>query len=111
MKGKTVNVSSTGALVECSKPLEYNEVFILDIDVPALAYSLKALAEMVWSSREGNEVGIAPCAMGIRFLRISGDDQRFIVKAVQEHLNSENVETASLEASRTMAIDQEKDLQ
>ena len=64
MKGKTVNVSSTGAFVECSKPLESNEVFILDIDVPALTYSLKALAEMVWSSRDGNTVGITLCGMG-----------------------------------------------
>ena len=105
MKGETLNVSSTGAFIKCSKPLEFNQVFILDIDVPTLVHPLKAMAEVVWSNREEIKTGITLCGMGIRFLKISSKDRRFIVKAVQEHLNSDNVQTIPLEAFRTTAVD------
>jgi len=108
IKGETLNVSSMGAFIKCCEPLKFNEV-ILDIDVPALDHPLKAIAEVVWSNRDGNKNEITPYGMGIRFIRISSADRRFIVKEVLKHLNSENVETSFSEVFQTIAADQEVD--
>ena len=109
IKGETLNVSSMGAFIKCCEPLKFNEVFILDIDVPALAHPLKAIAEVVWSNKDGNKNEITPYGMGIRFIRISSTDRRFIVKEVLKHLNSENMETSFSEVFQTIAADQEVD--
>jgi len=109
IKGETLNVSSMGAFIKCCEPLKFNEVFILDIDVPALDHPLKAIAEVIWSNRDGNKNEITPYGMGIRFIRISSADRRFIVKEVLKHLNSENVETSFSEVFQTIAADQEVD--
>lgn len=109
IEGETLNVSSMGAFINCCEPLKFNEVFILDIDVPALDHPLKAIAEVVWSNRDGNKNEITPYGMGIRFIRISSADRRFIVKEVLKHLNSENVETSFSEVFQTIAADQEVD--
>ena len=109
IKGETLNISSMGAFIKCCEPLKFNEVFILDIDVPVLDHPLKAIAEVVWSNRGGNKNEITPYWMGIRFIRISSADRRFIVKEVLKHLNSENVETSFSEVFQTIAADQEVD--
>lgn len=110
IKGETLNVSSMGAFIKCCEPLKFNEVFILDIDVPVLDHPLKAIAEVVWSNRGGNKNEITPYGMGIRFIRISSEDRRFIVKEVLKHLNSENVEARLSEVSQTIAADQDSRL-
>jgi c-di-GMP-binding flagellar brake protein YcgR len=107
IKGETLNVSSMGAFIKSSEPLKFNEVFILDMDVPALDYPLKAIAEVVWLNRNGNKNEITPYGMGIRFIRISSADRRFIFNEVLKHLNSESVETGSSVVFQTTAVDQE----
>jgi c-di-GMP-binding flagellar brake protein YcgR len=107
IKGETLNVSSMGAFLKSSEPLKFNEVFILDMDVPALDYPLKAIAEVVWLNRNGNKNEITPYGIGIRFIRISSADQRFIINEVLRHLNSESVETSSSVVFQTTAADQE----
>ena len=107
IKGETLNVSSMGAFIKSSEALKFNEVFILDMDVPALDYPLKAIAEVVWLNRNGNKNEITPYGMGIRFIRISSADRRFIFNEVLKHLNSESVETGSSVVFQTTAVDQE----
>ena len=41
IKGETLNISSMGAFIKCCEPLKFNEVFILDIDVPVLDHPLR----------------------------------------------------------------------
>ena len=45
-------------------------------------------AEVVWSNKYGPDDHITPRGMGVRFLDISEENQRFISKAVNQH-NSE----------------------
>ena len=109
IKGETLNISSMGAFIQCYRLLNFNEVFILDIDIPTLDYPLKAIAEVVWSNGDENKSEITPYGMGIRFIRISSADRRFIVKEVLKHLNSENKETSLSEVYQAITIDQEVD--
>lgn len=109
IKGETLNVSSMGAFIQCYRLLNFNEVFILDIAVPTLDHPLKAIAEVVWSNGDENKNEITPYGMGIRFIRISSADRRFIVKEVLKHLNSENKETSLSEVYQAITIDQEVD--
>ena len=44
-----------------------------------------AKAEVVWSNKYGPDDHITPRGMGVRFLDISEEDQRFIAKAVNQH--------------------------
>ncbi len=110
IKGETLNISSMGAFIKCCEPLKFNEVFILDIDVPVLDHPLKAIAEVVWSNRGGNKNEITAYGMGMRFITISSADRRFIIKEVLKHLNSENVEARLSEVFQTIAADQDSRL-
>ncbi len=86
IEGVTLNISSTGVFIGCRRPLRLNEVFDMVITAPDQDIGVKA--EVVWSNKYGPDDHITPRGMGVRFLDISEENQRFISKAVNQH-NSE----------------------
>jgi uncharacterized protein (TIGR02266 family) len=86
IEGVTLNISSTGVFIGCRRPLRLNEVFEMVITAPDQDIGVKA--EVVWSNKYGPDDHITPRGMGVRFLDISEENQRFIAKAVNQH-NSE----------------------
>ena len=86
IEGVTLNISSTGVFIGCRRPLRLNEVFDMVITAPDQDIGVKA--EVVWSNKYGPDDHITPRGMGVRFLDISEENQRFIAKAVNLH-NSE----------------------
>ena len=86
IEGVTLNISSTGVFIGCRRPLRLNEVFDMVITAPDQDIGVKA--EVVWSNKYGPDDHITPRGMGVRFLDISEENQRFIAKAVTQH-NSE----------------------
>jgi c-di-GMP-binding flagellar brake protein YcgR len=86
IEGVTLNISSTGVFIGCRRPLRLNEVFDMVITAPDQDIGVKA--EVVWSNKYGPDDHITPRGMGVRFLDISEENQRFIAKAVNQH-NSE----------------------
>ena len=86
IEGVTLNISSTGVFIGCRRPLRLNEVFDMVITAPDQDIGVKA--EVVWSNKYGPDDDITPRGMGVRFLDISEENQRFIAKAVNQH-NSE----------------------
>ena len=85
IEGVTLNISSTGVFIGCRRPLRLNEVFDMVITTPE--QDIGARAEVVWSNKYGPDDHITPRGMGVRFLDISEEDQRFIAKTVN-HYNS-----------------------
>jgi c-di-GMP-binding flagellar brake protein YcgR len=83
IEGVTLNISSTGVFIGCRRPLRLNEIFDLVITTPE--QDIGAKAEVVWSNKYGPDDHITPRGMGVRFLDISEEDQRFIAKAVNQH--------------------------
>ena len=83
IEGVTLNISSTGVFIGCRRPLRLNEVFDMVITTPE--QDIGAKAEVVWSNKYGPDDHITPRGMGVRFLDISEEDQRFISKAVNQH--------------------------
>ena len=83
IEGVTLNISSTGVFIGCRRPLRLNEVFDLVITAPD--QDIGAKAEVVWSNKYGPDDHITPRGMGVRFLDISEENQRFISKAVNQH--------------------------
>jgi c-di-GMP-binding flagellar brake protein YcgR len=83
IEGVTLNISSTGVFIGCRRPLRLNEVFDMVITTPD--QDIGAKAEVVWSNKYGPDDHITPRGMGVRFLDISEQDQRFISKAVNRH--------------------------
>ena len=83
IEGVTLNISSTGVFIGCRRPLRLNEVFDMVITAPDQAIGAKA--EVVWSNKYGPDDYITPRGMGVRFLDISEEHQRFIAKAVSQY--------------------------
>jgi len=83
IEGVTLNISSTGVFIGCRRPLRLNEVFDMVITTPD--QDIGAKAEVVWSNKYGPDDHITPRGMGVRFLDISEENQRFISKAVNQH--------------------------
>jgi c-di-GMP-binding flagellar brake protein YcgR len=103
IEGVTKDISAGGAYVCCAKPLKLNVVF--DMAIKAPDKQLKAKAEVVWSNIYGPDDAINPRGMGVIFLNISEEDQRFISKAVNQHIaDTEKVPT---EQMATLVVDAE----
>jgi uncharacterized protein (TIGR02266 family) len=83
IEGVTLNISSTGVFIGCRRPLRLNEVFDMVITTPE--QDIGAKAEVVWSNKYGPDDHITPRGMGVRFLDISEEDQRFIAKTVNQY--------------------------
>ena len=83
IEGVTLNISSTGVFIGCRRPLRLNEVF--DMVITAPGQDIGAQAEVVWSNKYGPDDHITPRGMGVRFLNISEENQRFIANAVNQH--------------------------
>jgi c-di-GMP-binding flagellar brake protein YcgR len=76
--GETESISPRGTYVRCSQPLRINEVLDVTINTPDSDRTLTARAEVVWSNRYGYDDELTPRGMGLRFLEISEQDQRYI---------------------------------
>jgi len=99
LEGVTKDISTKGAYVCCARPLRLNEVFHMSINAPEKSLHVKA--EVVWSNVYGPDDEINPRGMGVRFLKISSQDRKFIAKEVSQHGDDatefEKLETLTLE--------------
>ena len=99
LDGVTKNISTRGAYVCCARPLKLYEVFHMSINSPEKSLNVKA--EVVWSNIYGPDDEISPRGMGVRFLKISSQDRKFIAKEVNqqsdEGIEFEKLETITIE--------------
>ena len=99
LEGVTKDISTRGAYVCCATPLRLNEVFHMSINSPEKSLNVKA--EVVWSNIYGPDDEINPRGMGVRFLKISSQDRKFIAKEVGQQsddaIDFEKLETITLE--------------
>jgi c-di-GMP-binding flagellar brake protein YcgR len=103
--GETESLSTRGAYVRCSQPLRINEVLDITINTPNSHRTLTARAEVVWSNMYGYDDELTPRGMGLRFLEISEEDQRYISGLLTEEdevnkVASEYLDTLTKEISR-----------
>jgi hypothetical protein len=106
--GVTINVSPSGAYIQCGNPLRLNEVFDMTIDVPNSEWFIEATAEVVFSNIYGPDDKISPRGMGVRFLSIASKDRKIIAKEVLQHLQADKVEIEQwkLQSLQTLIIDE-----
>jgi hypothetical protein len=99
IEGVTKNISTRGAYVCCANPLGLNEVVVISINTPRKSFDVKA--EVVWSNMYGPDDDINPRGMGVRFVKLSSKDRKFIAKEVSQHtedaIEFEKLETITLE--------------
>jgi len=67
MEGKVRNVSSTGAFIQCEKPLSAEEKCLLMIELPRFE-TQEIQAEVVWSTASGADDESRSRGMGVKFL-------------------------------------------
>ena len=99
LEGVTKDISTRGAYVCCARPLRLNEVFHMSINAPEKSLHVKA--EVVWSNKYGPDDEINPRGMGVRFLKISSQDRKFIAREVKQN----GAGTSELEKLETITID------
>jgi hypothetical protein len=80
----TKEISPRQVYIRCEKPFRLNEIVDVVIDAPERYLEFKA--EVVWSNIYGYDDDITPRGMGVRFLKISEEDQKFISDLIEEHL-------------------------
>jgi len=99
LEGVTKAISTRGAYVCCARPLRLNEVFHMSINAPEKSLHVKA--EVVWSNKYGPDDEIHPRGMGVRFLKISSQDRKFIAREVSQQSDDatdfEKLETLTVE--------------
>ena len=105
VSGVTLNVGPDGAFISCQDPSKLNKVGDLIIRIPDSKQVIKARAEVVWSNIYGPDDEISPRGMGVRFLKISSKDRKFIATAVLGQLKSLKVEPKLLDTLSTLIID------
>jgi len=104
-KGVTLNVTPNGVFIRCQKPLRLNEVIEITIHIPNSERVLAAKTEVVWSNIHGPDDEITPRGMGVRFLKISSEDRKFIAQASLNHLQSVKIKPELLDTLSTLIID------
>ncbi len=82
--GVTREISPRQAYIRCKKPFRLNEIVDVVIDAPERYLEFKA--EVVWSNIYGYDDDITPRGMGVRFLKISEEDQKYISDLIEENL-------------------------
>ena len=108
IEGVTLILNPNGAYIGCAKPLNLNQVCNVTINVPESDDPIKATAEVVFSNKYGPDDNISPRGMIVRFLNISGEDRKVIAKEVLQDIESEKMDSHSLQALKTIVIDQEE---
>ena len=108
IEGVTLILNPNGAYISCAKPLSLNQVCHVTINVPDSDNPIKASAEVVFSNKYGPDDNISPRGMVVRFLNISGEDRKVIAKEVLQNIDSEKMDSHSLQALQTLIIDQEE---
>jgi len=107
-EGVTLILNPNGAYIGCAKPLNLYPVCNVTIKVPDSDSPIKATAEVVFSNKYGPDDSISSRGMIVRFLNISGEDRKVIAKEVLQNIESERVDSLSLQALQTIIIDQEE---
>ena len=107
IEGVTLILNPNGAYIGCAKPLSFNQVCDLTINIPDSVSPIKAKVEVVFSNKYGPDDDISPRGMVVRFLDISGKDRKVIAKEVMQYLESEKTDSHSLQALQTIIINQE----
>ena len=82
--GVLKEISPRQAYIRCKKPFRLNEIVDVVIDAPERY--LECTAEVVCSNIYGYDDDITPRGMGVRFLEISEEDQKYISDLIEEHL-------------------------
>lgn len=83
MHGETKDISPAGAFIRCRKPLKLHEVFDMVINAPEKPLNVKA--EVIWSNIYGYDDEITPRGMGVRFVKISDEDQKLIAQELNQY--------------------------
>jgi hypothetical protein len=81
--GETREINLSGAFIRCRKPLNLNQVFDMVVDTPEKSLNIKA--EVIWSNIHGPDDRITPRGMGVRFVKISSEDRRFIARVLGQY--------------------------
>ena len=90
--GVTLYLSTNEAYIRCAKPLRLYELFDMTLQVPDSDDCVEAQVEVVFSNIYGPDDEISPRGMIVRFLEISSENQKIIAKAINQKLQSDNVE-------------------
>ena len=103
IEGVTKNISTRQAYICCAKPPRLNEA--LDIVFTTPEREIEVQAEVIWSNAYGRDDEITPRGMGVRFVKISEEDKKFLDDVVKDYdvgkIAAEYLDTLTTELGET----------
>ena len=97
-----MNINNNGAFIRCRRPLRLSETCRLTIKSPD--HSIEDVAaEVVWTNIHGPDDDLTPRGMGVRFIEISKEEERYLRKLVRGDGSVQGVAEVDLDATMQMA--------
>lgn len=87
IKAYSENVSSNGIFVKTPKPLEVGEHFFLKLNLKSSPEPIEISCKVSWRRTETDDSERHPKGMGIKFVRISEDDQKKLTAEIKPDTN------------------------
>ena len=80
VSGETRDITSTGAYIECRKPLNLNQAYWLQIGIPVHAIAIKG--KVIWSNLIIDKSGERQTHTGIFFIQMGEEDRHVLREAI-----------------------------
>ena len=84
VKAYTENVSSGGLFIKTENPLERGEQFMLKLQLPGFADTMKIKCEVAWIRKKSKATDDLPAGMGITFIEMTKNDDQALKKYLKD---------------------------
>lgn len=84
---QTVNISEGGVFIRTQNPLELEEEFFLKLYIPDDQEPIQVLCKVMWTNKYGKESEDLPRGMGVKFLRLTAENQKRIEEFIKLQKN------------------------
>ena len=76
--GVTHNLSSRGAFIVTTNPMELGEQFLLKLHIPDREEPIEVACQVIWTNKFGKENKNLRRGMGVKFLNLQPEVQKWI---------------------------------
>ena len=84
VKAYTDNVSFGGLFIKTENPLKQGDQFMLKLQLPDLADSMKIKCEVAWLRKKSEASGNYPAGMGVEFIELTKNDDLALKKYLRD---------------------------
>jgi len=84
VKAYTENISSGGLFIKTENPLKQGEQFMLKLQLPGLADTMKIKCEVAWLRKQSEATENSSAGMGVEFIELTKNDDQALKKYLKD---------------------------